>query len=310
MSLRVDLDQKISKNADRILAGRLEKCRLALQQDDPHQAVHEVRKQLKKIRAFSRLMRGEIGEKSYKMTNMYYRDLGHKMSEARDAAAMLETLDLIKDSVDNKPEEKALQDIKNHLSARKSAVTRILFNRKELLDTVETDLQRAESIHDSWKIKHNNFAAFRGGLGKTYKRCRKAMKKAYKKNTPEAFHDWRKRSKYLRYHINLLREIWHHPMKGMEKELHQLTDYLGDDHDLTVLKKQIEAMDYENKEAKAYIINIIDRKKAELQRLARPLGEKLLLDNKKDFLNRIKLYWDKSLKEFKMLHDRKPLGVS
>lgn len=309
MSLRINLKQKISANAERIMQGRLEKCRSALEQANSHEAIHDARKQMKKLRAFSRLMRDEIGEKSYKMTNMYYRDIGKKISEARDAAAMLETMDLIAGDIDSEAEKRAHKDVKNHLAARKSAVSRTMINQKDLLDTVKSDLARAEKIHASWKIKSKDFSAFSGGLGKTYKRCQKAMKKAYKKNTSEAFHEWRKRAKYLRYHVDYLREAWHKPMKSLEKELHQLTDYLGDAHDLAVLKAHIKQMDYEDQEARAALIFVIDRRKAELQRLARPLGEKILLDSKKDFLKRLEFYWKKSLKEYRIQHEEKPLSV-
>ncbi len=310
MSLRIDLREKVSTNAERIMSGRLEKCRAALEQDNAHHAIHDARKQMKKLRAFNQLMRKEIGQKKYKMTNMYYRDIAKKISDARDAAAMLETMNVIAKDVSSNAEEKAFKDIKNHLVARKSAVSRTMIKQKDLLETVKSDLARAEKMHTSWKIKSKGFAAFSGGLGKTYKRSQKAMKKAYKKNTAEAFHEWRKRAKYLRYHVDFLREVWHKPMKSLEKELHQLTDYLGDDHDLAVLKTHIQQMDYEDQEARSALIFIIDRKRAELQRLARPLGAKILMDSRKDFLNRLAFYWKKSLKEHQIKHEEQPLSLS
>lgn len=307
MSLRIHLGQKNRKNTKRILNGRLEKCRAALEQADAHAAIHDARKEMKKIRAFGRLMRAEIGKKTYRMTNMYYRDLGRKLAPARDAAAMLGTLDLIADDVTQDQEKKAFRDIKNHLVSQKSAASRTIIKGDELLNTLKSDLVRAEQIHNAWKVRHENFQAFRGGLGKTYKRCRKAMKKAYKKKTADAFHEWRKRAKYLRYQIGYLREVWHKPMKSLEKELHQLTDYLGNEHDLSVLKAHIQQMEYEDKEAINNIIAIIDRKKDELQLLARPLGDKILLDTKKDFLKRLQFYWKKSLKEKRIQHRKQAM---
>jgi len=297
MSLRIHLGQKNQKNAKRILQGHLEKCRAALDQEDAHQAVHEARKEMKKLRAFSRLMRKEIGKKTYRMTNMYYRDLAQVLSPVRDASAMLDTLKSLAENVTEEKEKKAFQDIKNHLVSRKSAASRTQIKGDDLLNKLKTDLSRAEKIHGSWKVRHDDFSAFRGGLGKTYKRCQKAMKKAHKKKTPEAFHEWRKRAKYLRYEVDYLREIWHHPMKGLEKELHQLTDYLGKDHDLFVLGAHIQQMEYEDQEAIHGIIAIINRQREHLQLIARPLGAKLLLDSKKDFLNRLEHYWKESKKE-------------
>ena len=160
MSLRIHLGQKNKKNTKRILSGRLEKCRAALEQPDAHAAIHEARKEMKKIRAFSRLLRAEIGEKAYRMTNMYYRDLGKQLSEARDAAAMLGTLNLIADEVSQERAQKAFRDIKNHLVSQKSAASRTIIKGDELLNTLKAELGRAEKIHASWKVKHENFEAY------------------------------------------------------------------------------------------------------------------------------------------------------
>ncbi len=308
MSLRIHLGQKNQKNAKRILHEHLEKCRTALGQEDAHQAVHEARKEMKKLRAFSRLMRAEIGQKTYRMTNMYYRDLAQILSPARDASAMLDTLKSLAENFTEEREKKAFQDIKNHLISRKSAASRTQIKGDDLLNKLKTDLGRAEKIHGSWKVKRDDFSAFRGGLSKTYKRCQKAMKKAYKKKTPEAFHEWRKRAKYLRYQVDYLREIWHHPMKGLEKELHQLTDYLGKDHDLLELCAHIRQMDYEDQKAIHSIIAIINRQKEHLRLMAKPLGAKLLLDSKKDFISRLEHYWKESKKEIRIQQENQVLA--
>jgi len=309
MSLRIDLRETIDKNAHRILAGRLEKCRTALQQEDHHEAIHDTRKQIKKIRALARLLRKELGEDTYQRTNQYYRDVARQLSDARDAAAMLETLALVAPHLEGEAAEAAFTDIKHHLSSRKSAVSRAL-NQDNLLQKTLADLDEAEALHAKWKIKHEDFSAFAGGLGKTYQRCREAMDKAYKKDKASEFHEWRKRCKYLRYEVDLLREVWHQPMKSLEKELHQLTDYLGDHHDLAVLKKYLKTIEIDHQDAMNAVFSVIDTKKQELQRLAKPLGEKILLDNKKEFVQRLQFYWKKSLKEFKLQQEAAPLSVA
>ena len=48
-------------------------------------------------------------------------------------------------------------------------------------------------------------------------------------------HEWRKRVKDLWYHCLLLQDAWKPVMSALADEAHELSDRLGDDHDLAVL---------------------------------------------------------------------------
>jgi len=301
MSLTIHVQQKAGDNAQRILNSYLQKCREALELKDAHQAIHESRKQMKKIRAFNRLHRYSISEKKYQMTNTYYRDIARLMSDARDATAMLESLRHISEDLEGEAQEKAFRDIKNHMISRKSAVSRNKINQGKLLDQVKASLSRAEKINTSWRVKRDGFDAYHGGLKKVYKDCQKAMKKTYKKESDANFHDWRKRVKDLRYQIAYLEEVWKLPMQGLEEELHQLTDYLGVHNDLAVLKAYIQQMDYDHQEAITALVSLIESKQKNLRKHARPLGAKLLYEPKSEFVDRIAFYWQMRLKESKLL---------
>jgi CHAD domain-containing protein len=282
------------------MKGKIEKSRAALEQENPHEAIHDARKEFKKIRALVRLFRDEIGDKKYRKANAFYRELGKKMSDARDVTAMLETLDKLQDELDLQLCGEAFDELKNHLSARKSAVSRVQVKHDLLLEQVKAELDDAEDLMAKWRIKHDGFEAFAPGLSRTYNRCRKAMKKAYKKKTPEAFHEWRKRAKYLRNEVDYLRKLWVKPMKAQEKELHQLTDYLGDDHDLAVLKSYIRELDSEHKDAYTIMISLIEKKQKSLKKMALPQGRKLLHESTDDYIKRMHLYWKQSLKSLQL----------
>lgn len=310
MSQKIDLRESILSNAERIMQALLDECRSSLQQEDPHKAIHEARKTMKKMRAFTRLLRGEIGEKKYRKTNLFYRDVARQLSEARDVTAMLDTLQSLQETFDMNISGQTLQDIKNHLASRKAAVSRIQVKRDKLLENVLKDLEKGESIHDKWKIKSEDFSAFSKGIERTYSQCQQAMKKAYKKPSSKNFHEWRKRSKYLRYEIDFLQDIWPEPMRALENELHQLTDYLGDEHDLAVLKAYMEGMSYENQEAISSMIATIDQKTEVLRSLAKPLGKKIFYDDPKRFVGRLAYYWKQTLKESDMTEETPLLATT
>src|SRR2546430_1303607 len=62
---------------------------------DPDKAVHEARKDMKKLRALVRLMRPELGGKAYRRENARFREVARSLSGVRDAKAMLEALDAL-----------------------------------------------------------------------------------------------------------------------------------------------------------------------------------------------------------------------
>ena len=54
------------------------------------------------------------------------------------------------------------------------------------------------------------------------------------------WHDWRKRAKDVWYQLRLLQDTWPDVMKAMAGQASQLSDLLGDDHDLAVLSTKLE----------------------------------------------------------------------
>ena len=58
----------------------------------PVEAVHEARKDMKKLRALLRLARGELGGRVYARENACFRDAARELAGQRDADVMLETL--------------------------------------------------------------------------------------------------------------------------------------------------------------------------------------------------------------------------
>jgi hypothetical protein len=89
------------------------------------------------------------------------------------------------------------------------------------------------------RSRTTEFSAVAGGLCKTYGRGRNALHAAYAEPSDESFHEFRKRAKYHWYHLRLLRRIWR-DMLGVQREAaDELSDLLGDDHDLAVLRNTL-----------------------------------------------------------------------
>lgn len=293
MPFRILGHETVEAGVRRIAAEQVERAIDAVTggEESIHEGVHDARKRCKKVRAVIRLVRPALGD-TYRRENARFRDAGRLVSDARDATAIIETFD-------------------GHLAApfagqldgdRLSAVRGVLVERRdEVVDGLGLDDRVAELVDalragrvatQGWSLTDDGWDALGPGLGKTYGRARKAMAAAYDERTTEAFHEWRKRAKYHRYHLKLLRELWPGPVKARRTACHDLTDYLGDDHDLAVLRGVLEqeAGRFDDGDLRV-MLAVLDRRRGELQALARPVGSRLLAETPDRFVERFGAYW-------------------
>ena len=296
VAFRLLAGESVEEGVRRIVVEQIDRALTALSaggrdDGDLHEGVHDARKRCKKIRAVLRLVRPALGD-TYRSENARFRDAGRLLSDARDAAAIIETFD-----------DQIAEPFRGHLDDRRLAVVRdaLVARRDELtrdLDVVGLVGEFTERLHAGrdaaagWELSAQDWQAIGPGLGKTYARGRKAMVVAYDDATTEAFHEWRKRVKYHRYHMKLLGELWPGPVTARRKACHVLSDYLGDDHDLAVFRGVLQAeADRFDEQDLRLVIGAVDRRRGELQTLARPEGERIFAEPAERFVERFGLYW-------------------
>lgn len=258
----------------------------------PHETVHEVRKRCKKIRATVRLVRPALGD-TYDDENAWYRDIARQLSDMRDAQALIETYDehivpIVEDALD----ESTRTSIRETLVDRRERIATEQ-NLDDRLADVRKKLQEGRPRIESWQLDADGFEAIGPGVRKSYHRGQVAMEVAYEEPTTEHFHEWRKRAKYHRYHIRLLRNIWRSPMKTRRSQLKDLTDHLGDEHDLAVFRQGLtdegSQLAVENT---GTLIALIDQRRAELQACSKPLGGRIHAEEPDALIRRLKVYWN------------------
>ncbi len=297
MDYLLDVHQPIQANVTQLIQERIDSCRAALKNtEDPHQGVHQARKDLKRIRALCRMVRTETGNKAYKAANYYFRDVARLLSDARDTAVVIEPLQKLEPHVDTE-NQVVLQKAKHHFSGKKGAFTRININQELLLQKVEDELKNAEDYYNFRSFKRKGFKAIAPGLEKAYSHARHSMKRAYAKKSDKYFHEWRKQVKYLRYQLDALQPLWPRMLSAWEKELHQLTDLLGEDHDLDVLRDQFRNMEWEEGMNPKAILKTIKARRKALRKQAHPLAQKLFHQRPTDFVTMIRDYWKVKLEE-------------
>jgi CHAD domain len=119
------------------------------------------------------------------------------------------------------------------------------------------------------------------------------MATAYDDPTAKNFHEWRKQAKYRYYHMELLRELWKPVMRSLVKEADELSDLLGDDHNLDVLHKTVlqSPKKYGQKRDIQVLLGLIDRRSAELRVEANTIGARIFVEKPNAFGRRFRGYW-------------------
>lgn len=292
MSTTIAVQQTIQANVQRIMQARIDACRLTLSSDPPHLAIHQARKEMKMIRALLRLVRQQIGEENYREANHHFRDAARLISDARDVTASWETASSLQSLLPSPRDRRAMEHVKRHLRAKKAAITRYQVNRGRLLQSVQEVLADAERFHRSWIITEDGFVALEKGIKRIYRQCLKRQRVAYEHDRVEEYHQWRKSVKYLRYQLDTLHPLRPGLLGGLENELNQLTDYLGNDHDLAVLREMITQTALLRPETRRTVFRVLEEQRQGLQQAAKPLAKKLFYQKPKRFIAPLAYWWE------------------
>lgn len=254
---------------------------------DPVEAVHEARKDVKKLRAVLRLARPSLG-KTYRRENDRYRDAALELSDARDAQVRAATIEALADRFADDPPAGGWAALQDAVAGSPPDQRQL----KRARERAAGQIMEGEEAIDSWPINGDGFALVEGGLRRAYARGRTRFRAARAEPSDEVLHDWRKRSKDLWYQLRLLCEAWPGVLQATADEAHELADRLGDDHDLAILGDYLhERPGVAAPPQLEHLRKLIAVRRDELQSEAYAYGERLYAEKPKRFVARIRLYW-------------------
>lgn len=284
LTIQADAGAEVRRAADEQLRKALDEASDA--ELSREERVHQVRKRLKKTRAALRLVRPAFAG-SFSAENAYFRAAGRLLSDLRDADVRAETIE----GLDTKDAwEKSVAAAARRLVAEDRR--RVGEDAEERLDEARSRLREGRERVKDWRVLGDGFDALAGGLKKTYGRARKARRTAYAEGEGESFHDWRKRVKYHRYHVRLLRSAWPELFGARHDELKRLSDLLGDAHDLTLLAETLKDFAAElDEERRGALARLMRRNRSALRESAAPLGKRLFVEKPKRYVWRVRRIW-------------------
>jgi CHAD domain-containing protein len=244
------------------------------------ESVHEARKSIKKLRGLVRLLTPELGDAA-RRENMALRDLGRSLSPVRDAAAMVETVDLLGKKYPDTPALAKLTQLRAAMVRRRNAVRR----QADATPDVEKGVTVLRSLRkqlNQWNIGAD-FQTLAPGLRVTYRRGRRAAERAKRNPNARNLHELRKRVKDYWYQVRLLENMWP-DRESPEGALRDLQEKLGDAHNLTVLRDRPEA-------AIDGIVELINELEKDLQEKALHAAEKLYEERPRAHVQRLEELW-------------------
>jgi len=280
---RLNEDEPLPEGIRRVARGRIDHAIDELRgktDSTPEEAVHEARKDMKKLRALLRLVRGELGRDTLARENACFRDAARELSGARDSDVMLETLGALElpPGVGGELRQAIKAERRRDGASDRAGAAR---------DALAI-LKEARKRVDDWPLERDSFEAVAGGLERSYRRGRRDFEAAGAEPSADALHEWRKRAKELWYHHTLLRSLWPPVMAAAGDEAHVLSDHLGDDHDLVVLAGWVS----EHADAQPAFFEVVERRRAKLQQDAFVLGARVYAEKPGACVRRLERLWD------------------
>lgn len=277
--------------ARRLSRERIGKALAHLQKCDRLEAVHSVRKEIKKVRATLGLVRERMDEDAYRKCAKTLRAAARHLRDPRDAHVRPRTL------------EKLIIHFKGRLPARPFAGIKTALRQNCLEETneflngesvtaVDRLLRKTNRRARNLKVKAKGWTAIRSGLQKSYSRGQKAFGVVCEKSSPENFHQWRKHVQDLWHQLRLLRPIQSDNLCAAVSRMKTLSQHLGDDHDLVTLRQFIIRRCVRRHPGEVKLLNqLIDLRQKELHSAALVLGSRFYVEKPSRFCRRIENDW-------------------
>jgi CHAD domain-containing protein len=253
-------------------------------------AVHEARKDLKKLRSVIRLVRGPLGEEVYRHENDRFRDAGRMLSGMRDADVRVETLEALRERFPGELDDRDLDVVVREDGARPASQHG--GNGPDALARAAREIEAGGNATSEWQLDGEDWDLIEDGLRRAYRRSRNRFRETAADPTDESVHEWRKRVKDLWYDLRILAPAEPERIGRMAKGVHKLSDLLGDHHDLTVLRDHVSSNGALAGTSSLLILRrAIGRRQDELLARALHRGEKLYTHKPKAFTKRLRSHW-------------------
>jgi CHAD domain-containing protein len=206
---------------------------------DIHLSIHEIRRNLKKIRAVLRMVRDEIGYAAYTRENTFFRDLGRMLSEIRSSEILHHSLELSRTRFRHKRYEPVFNQISLQILEKRDEIIRNKIEKEDVLGQIAQKIRSHKNHFDDLLLATDNYSVFLPGLTRIYRHNREYLKKYHDNPEINALHDFRKKVKYLLCQLQVIYPVFPEMLKVYISILDKIGDKLGIYRDLYELQEFI-----------------------------------------------------------------------
>lgn len=251
------------------------------------EAVHEVRKALKRWRALMRLLARPLGEQADAMRTEA-RELMRSLSGARDAQSALDALaDLRKADVPFS--ETSMETIRTRLTDIKNAAEETSFT-KDMRERLTRYLDYATLSLERWPLKAIDFNTVADALTSTYRRARQLLPDSWPDAEAEHLHDLRRRVVEHRHQMDLIEPLWPRLGQVWAQEAQRLRNQLGACQDFAMIAN-FTAPHQPLAPWRSRLSPVIDARRAAHLKTAARLAGRLFAEKPKAFRRRVAALW-------------------
>jgi CHAD domain-containing protein len=257
-------------------------------------AVHDARRAIKRLRALAAFIRPVIGKAVHKDLQDRLKAIAQPLSGLRDVQAMLATVASLERhdrATGCGPVAAALRDV---LEARgRDAGEHVDRNAARAARKMA---RQVRDIIIGLPLEGHGFGLLTRGLEDNYRKARRAFADAYDTGTGHAFHEWRKLTQRHWRHLQLITRASPKRMRPLIRLARDLSNLLGDDHDLEVLRDFVKAEEMDlgsREEVKAYLALCRERQRA-LRSEARQIGKRLYALKPGAFADCVRQRWKRA----------------
>jgi CHAD domain len=287
-------------------------------------AIHELRKALKRLRALMRLLSRELGETAFARENAVLRNAGLRLAGARDAEVLVGTLEgLVRAHPKKLARRRGVVKLRRQLVAERDRAAQRTHDGILARAEVLGELRELRGRVEGWSLPHREgIKTVEPGLLRIYQQGRRRHLRAArgKGDRGLAMHQWRKRVKDLRHAGEMLdrkrpagdedagggrrrrrrrrrgqRRKQEQPIRRLARRADELGELLGEEHDLALLAERLRAGGTRGKEnrleigrgTRTILLKLIARRRRRLRRRVLREGERLYRRTPKRFVRRV-----------------------
>ena len=248
----------------------------ALNSDILDGLTHEIRQRLKRLRAVIRLLREPLGKRRYRTEDRVIRAAGRALGPLREGQAALTTLDGLQHRFFPGKPPATLRAAREKLASQAQQCATALVG-SAVFATHISALEGVLKRLPEWPVAGFGWKEMRHAIKRSYRCSKEHGEQAHTASDADCLHCWRKRANDLWQYLRMLQSICPDLAGEMAREYEVLGAFLGDYHDVVVLRAALEKQGDAllDLQARETFVKILDLRRGELFDAASALGERL-----------------------------------